>query len=123
MNDRPRKAADDEELEVRELLHVVVLSFTDVGQFDPHRLFGTFAAIRDVTSQTSQSIVVLNLRMIKLLNSEALDQLAGLSRELKATKRTLRLCHVQPVIQDVLQITGLVRFFDVVPDVTAATSQ
>jgi anti-anti-sigma factor len=122
MNDHSRKADHDDELEVRELLNAVVISFTNVGQLDSHCLVEIFADIRDVTSRTAQSVVVLNLRLIKLVNSEALSQLVSLSRELKAAERSLRLCHVQPVNIEVLKITGLIRLLDVFPDVSAATA-
>ncbi|HWE38786.1 MAG TPA: STAS domain-containing protein [Isosphaeraceae bacterium] len=64
--------------------------------------------------------LVLNFGDLRQMSSAALGKLLALRRKLDASKGALRLCHINPDIREVFEITKLVKSFTILPDEQAA---
>jgi anti-sigma B factor antagonist len=59
--------------------------------------------------------IVLNLAGVVLLDSAGLGTLVGLHHSAVSCEAKLRLCHLTPLLVELLQITRLLTIFDVSP--------
>lgn len=64
--------------------------------------------------------MVLDLASLEYAPSMFLGILMLTHRRLQAASGRLRLCGLQPLLQDVFRVSGLDRYFDIFPDVAAA---
>ncbi|MFW5782746.1 MAG: STAS domain-containing protein [Candidatus Muiribacteriaceae bacterium] len=60
-----------------------------------------------------RTFIIFNMRDIRYINSSGLGLIAGLLKDSRKNKGDIKLCEVQPVIRNILQISKLDKVFDI----------
>lgn len=63
-----------------------------------------------------QHNIVLNMEKVPFVNSTGLGTLVGILKELRGLKGTVKLIHLQPYVQELFEVTQLVKVFEIFDD-------
>ena len=99
---------------------VVVATLTDERILDEDQLRSLEGSFLPLIKQTQGIQLIISFENVKFLTSSVLGLLIRISKNVIEQEGTLRLCSIDPKIQDVFRITRLDKIFDIQPDVEDA---
>jgi len=99
---------------------VRVISIDEVRLVDEATLGQCFREIVAVLDTTEERCALLHFGRVTFMSSSALGMLIRLNKKCKEYKIDLKLCNITRDILEVFKLTGLVKVFDIHPDVAQA---
>ena len=92
---------------------IVVATLTDEKILDENQLQSLEGSFLPLIKQTPGIQLIINFKNVKFLTSSVLGLLIRISKNIYESDGTLRLCSIDPKIQDVFRITRLDKIFDI----------
>jgi anti-sigma B factor antagonist len=99
---------------------IVIATLTDEKILDEDQLLSLEGSFLPLIKQTPGIQLIINFKNVKFLTSSVLGLLIRISKNVIENNGTLRLCSIDPKIQDVFRITRLDKIFDIQPSVEDA---
>ena len=99
---------------------VVIATLTDERILDEEQLQSLEVSFLPLIKQTPGIQLIISFENVKFLTSSVLGLLIRISKNVYEQDGTLRLCSIEPKIQDVFRITRLDKIFDIEPSVDDA---
>jgi len=99
---------------------VVIATLTDEKILDEEQLQSLEGSFLPLIKQTPGIQLIISFENVKFLTSSVLGLLIRISKNVYEQDGTLRLCSIDPKIQDVFRITRLDKIFDIQPNVDDA---
>ncbi len=83
---------------------------------DPELLKRLFEDLNTLLGKSDEQQVILDFAPVKFMASAALSKLVAFQKKCQEFRAKLKLCSVDPQIQEVFKITKLNKVFDIQPD-------
>lgn len=99
---------------------VVIATLTDEKILDEEQLQSLEGSFLPLIKQTPGIQLIISFENVKFLTSSVLGLLIRISKNVYEQDGSLRLCSIDPKIQDVFRITRLDKIFDIQPNVDDA---
>ncbi len=106
-------AASFEQLLVNDVL---VVRFSKQRLYDADKIEELTAALLELADGLTTDKVVLNLHGIDYFSSSGIGALIRFSKRLAQKKAQLRLCELQPMVEEIMLLQRLDKVFDIDPD-------
>jgi anti-anti-sigma factor len=113
----PEGAVGRPGLRVRAIERTVLVRFADAEiLFEEEAVNMVGQDLRRLIEEQDLGRLVVNFAGVRYISSEVLGILAGLQRQLEPARGSVVLCGLDPLLRDMVRITGLDLVFDVCAD-------
>ncbi len=103
-------------IEVEYVQHAAIATLTDEKILDESDIRGLGESIMPLLETSPSVNLVLDFSNVKFLSSAVLGLLIRISRKIYESQGQLKLCGIDPKIQEIFKITRLDRVFEIYPD-------
>jgi len=97
-----------------------VLTVTDQKLLEEQAIGNLQDSIMSVVEQGDDQNLIIDFRNVRFLSSAVLGLLIRVSKRVYERKGQLRLCNIDPKIQEIFRITRLTKVFDIYKDLDSA---
>jgi anti-sigma B factor antagonist len=115
-------AMNQAKMTVSERDGVMVVTLADQKILDELSISTIGKELNSLVARATSPKLVLNFRNVTNMSSSALGMLITLHKRVREASGQLRLCHIQPNIAEVFQITRLDEIFTICEDEDAAVA-
>ncbi len=99
---------------------VTILRFSKQRLYDADKIEELSKALLQVADELTTTKLVLNLHGVDYFSSSAIGALIRLAKRLAQKHVALRLCELQPMVEEIMMLQRLHLVFDIQPDEQAA---
>ena len=103
-------------LEVEEIGDVTVVNFIDKKILDEQNIQRIGEDLFSLVDELGRRKILLNFSNVEYLSSAALGKFITLNKKVQAASGKLILCHIEPNIYEVFEITKLNKLFNIQKD-------
>lgn len=94
----------------------LIVMFEAAASLNDFRNHSLRDALYDLVQNQPEPVVAVDLQNVDYLSSSGVALLVGLKRRVDTRQGRIVLFHIQPVVRDLLAVTKLDRFFNMVDD-------
>ncbi len=99
---------------------ILSIVFEDARILDETKIEQVFHDLIDMLNKTTEERVILNFNNVKFMSSSMLGKLIQVNKKCGEFKVKMKLCSIDPEIQQVFKITKLDKLFDIETDDASA---
>lgn len=99
---------------------ILSIVFEDARILDETKIEQVFNDLIDMLNKTTEERVILNFNNVKFMSSSMLGKLIQVNKKCGEFKVKMKLCSIDPEIQQVFKITKLDKLFDIETDDASA---
>jgi anti-sigma B factor antagonist len=108
-------------ISVEYIKNATVITFTDDKILEDNDIKALQESIMSVIEQAERINLILDFCNVRFLSSAVLGLLIRVSKRIYESGGKLRLCNINPKINEVFKITRLTKVFDIYKDIESAT--
>lgn len=108
-------------ISVEYIKNATVITFTDDKILEENDIKALQESIMSVIEQAERINLILDFCNVRFLSSAVLGLLIRVSKRIYESGGKLRLCNINPKINEVFKITRLTKVFDIYKDIESAT--
>ncbi|MHC4476506.1 MAG: STAS domain-containing protein [Planctomycetota bacterium] len=100
--------------------NAAIVTLTDERILEEEDIRALSESVMSVIEQADHVNLVIDFRNVRFLSSSALGLLIKVSKKIYENDGQLRLCNINPKIQEIFKITRLTKIFDICRDLESA---